>query len=108
MIAAEPMRTSRTINCGSLLVASSIAFPLIFIGLFPTSVVSGLPGQVLALLPVSMATHALRGIVSGSALGSFGGDLFGLTIWAAVVQAAPIEVNNPADLAAARSHAEQQ
>jgi 3-deoxy-manno-octulosonate cytidylyltransferase (CMP-KDO synthetase) len=32
----------------------------------------------------------------------------GLTIWAAVVQAAPIEVNNPADLAAARSHAEQQ
>jgi ABC-2 type transport system permease protein len=73
-------------------VASSIAFPLIFIGLFPTSVVSGLPGQVLALLPVSMATHALRGIVSGSALGSFGGDLLGLTIWAAVALAAASRV----------------
>jgi 3-deoxy-manno-octulosonate cytidylyltransferase (CMP-KDO synthetase) len=31
----------------------------------------------------------------------------GLSIWAAVVEAAPIEVNNPADLAAARAHAEQ-
>jgi 3-deoxy-manno-octulosonate cytidylyltransferase (CMP-KDO synthetase) len=31
----------------------------------------------------------------------------GLSIWAAVVQAAPIEVNNPADLAAARAYAEQ-
>jgi 3-deoxy-manno-octulosonate cytidylyltransferase (CMP-KDO synthetase) len=31
----------------------------------------------------------------------------GLSIWAAVVDAAPIEVNNPADLSAARAHAEQ-
>src|ERR1700730_14669263 len=61
-------------------VASSIAFPLIFIGLFPASVVSGLAGQLLALLPVSMATHALRGIVTGSTLGSFGGDLLGLAV----------------------------
>jgi 3-deoxy-manno-octulosonate cytidylyltransferase (CMP-KDO synthetase) len=30
----------------------------------------------------------------------------GLSIWAAVVDAAPIEVNNPADLAAARAYAE--
>jgi ABC-2 type transport system permease protein len=69
-------------------VASSIAFPLIFIGLFPVSVVSGLGGQLLALLPVSMATHALRGIVSGSSLGSFGGDLLGLGAWAIVALAA--------------------
>ena len=69
-------------------IASSIAFPLIFIGLFPSSVVSCLAGQLLALLPVSMATHALRGIVSGSALGSLGGDLLGLTVWAAVALAA--------------------
>jgi ABC-type transporter Mla maintaining outer membrane lipid asymmetry ATPase subunit MlaF len=69
-------------------VASSIAFPLIFIGLFPVSVVSGLSGQLLALLPVSMATHALRGIVSGSSLGSFGGDLLGLGAWAIVALAA--------------------
>jgi ABC-2 type transport system permease protein len=69
-------------------VATSIAFPMIFIGLFPTSVVSGLPGQLLALLPVSMATHALRGIVSGSTLGSFGGDLLGLALWAALALAA--------------------
>src|SRR3984893_4419393 len=61
-------------------VASSIAFPLIFIGLFPSSVVSGLAGQLLALLPVSMATHALRGVVTGSGLGSFGGDLLGLAV----------------------------
>lgn len=32
----------------------------------------------------------------------------GLSIWAAVVDAPPIEVNNPADLAAARAHAEAQ
>jgi 3-deoxy-manno-octulosonate cytidylyltransferase (CMP-KDO synthetase) len=32
----------------------------------------------------------------------------GLSIWAAVVEAAPIEVNNPADLAAARAHAERE
>jgi len=69
-------------------VASSIAFPLIFIGLFPSSVVGGLAGQVLALLPVTMATHALREIVSGSDLGSFGGDLGGLAAWAAVAVAA--------------------
>jgi ABC-2 type transport system permease protein len=69
-------------------VASSIAFPLIFIGLFPASVVSGLAGQLLALLPVSMATHALRGIVTGSSLGSFGGDLLGLAVWAALGLAA--------------------
>ena len=31
----------------------------------------------------------------------------GLSIWAAVVDAAPIEVNNPADLALARAYAEQ-
>jgi 3-deoxy-manno-octulosonate cytidylyltransferase (CMP-KDO synthetase) len=31
----------------------------------------------------------------------------GLSIWAAVVEAAPIEVNNPADLAAARAYAEK-
>jgi 3-deoxy-manno-octulosonate cytidylyltransferase (CMP-KDO synthetase) len=31
----------------------------------------------------------------------------GLSIWAAAVEAAPIEVNNPADLAVARAHAEQ-
>jgi ABC-2 type transport system permease protein len=69
-------------------VASSIAFPLIFIGLFPSTVVGGLAGQLLALLPVSMATHALRGIVAGSGLGSFGGDLLGLAVWAAVALAA--------------------
>jgi ABC-2 type transport system permease protein len=69
-------------------VASSIAFPLIFIGLFPSTVVSGLAGQLLALLPVSMATHALRGIVTGSGLGSFGSDLFGLAVWAALALAA--------------------
>ncbi len=69
-------------------IASSIAFPLIFIGLFPSSVVSGLAGQVLALLPVSMATHALREIVSGSGPGSLGGDLVGLAVWAVVALAA--------------------
>jgi ABC-2 type transport system permease protein len=69
-------------------IASSIAFPLIFIGFFPSSVVGGLAGQVLAVLPVSMATHALREIVSGSDLGSFSGDLVGLAIWAAVGLAA--------------------
>ena len=63
-------------------VATSIAFPLIFIGLFPSSLVAGLPGQVLALLPVSMATHALRAVVAGSGLDSFGGDLLGLAVWA--------------------------
>jgi 3-deoxy-manno-octulosonate cytidylyltransferase (CMP-KDO synthetase) len=31
----------------------------------------------------------------------------GLSIWAAVIEAAPIEVNNPADLAAARDYAER-
>ncbi len=31
----------------------------------------------------------------------------GLSIWAAVAEAAPIEVNNPADLAAARAYAER-
>jgi ABC-2 type transport system permease protein len=69
-------------------VASSIAFPLIFIGLFPSTVVGGLAGQLIALLPVSMATHALRGIVTGSSLGSFGGDLLGLAVWAALALAA--------------------
>ena len=69
-------------------IASSIAFPLIFIGLFPSSVVGGLPGRALALLPVSMATHALREIVAGSGLGSFGGDIVGLALWAALALAA--------------------
>lgn len=65
-------------------VATSIAFPMIFLGLFPTSLFGGVPGQVLGLLPVTMATHALREIASGSALGSFGGDLVGLAAWAVV------------------------
>jgi ABC-type multidrug transport system permease subunit len=69
-------------------IASSIAFPLIFIGIFPSSVVGGLPGRALALLPVSMATHALREIVAGSSLGRFGGDILGLALWAAVALAA--------------------
>jgi 3-deoxy-manno-octulosonate cytidylyltransferase (CMP-KDO synthetase) len=30
----------------------------------------------------------------------------GLSVWAAVIEAAPIDVNNPAELAAARAHAE--
>ena len=37
---------------------------------------------------MTMATHALREIVSGSDLGSFGGDLDGLTAWVAVALAA--------------------
>ena len=65
-------------------IATSIAFPLIFIGLFPPSAFGGNAGQVLGLLPVSMATHALRAIVAGSGLGSFAGDLGGLGAWAAV------------------------
>lgn len=63
-------------------VATSIAFPLIFIGLFPTSIASGVTGQVIGLLPVSLATHALRAVVSGSGLDSLGGDLLGLALWA--------------------------
>ena len=55
---------------------------MIFLGLFPTSLFGGVPGQVLGLLPVTMATHALREIASGSALGSSGGDLVGLGAWA--------------------------
>jgi ABC-2 type transport system permease protein len=65
-------------------VASSIAFPLIFLGLFPSSIATGVPGQILALLPVSMATHALRAVVAGSGLGGLGGDLLGLAVWAAL------------------------
>ena len=32
----------------------------------------------------------------------------GLSLWAAIIPAAPISVDNPADLAAARAHAETQ
>ena len=69
-------------------VATSIAFPLIFLGLFPTSLFGGLAGQVLALLPVTMTTHALHEIVTGSGAGSFGGDLVGLGAWAVAAIAA--------------------
>jgi ABC-2 type transport system permease protein len=69
-------------------VATSIAFPMIFIGLFPSQAVGGLAGQLLGLLPVTMTTHALHQIAVGSSLGSFGGDLGGLVVWAVVALAA--------------------
>jgi ABC-2 type transport system permease protein len=69
-------------------VATSIAFPMIFIGLFPSSTFGGLTGQLLGLLPVTLTTHALRAIASGSGLGNFGGDLVGLGLWAVVAVAA--------------------
>ena len=42
----------------------------------------------LAAVSPGLATHALREIVAGSGLGSFGGDIVGLAIWAAIALAA--------------------
>jgi ABC-2 type transport system permease protein len=73
-------------------VASSIAFPLIFIGLFPPGTVGGVPGLALAALPVSLAANALREIASGSAPGTYAADLGGLALWAVAALAAAARV----------------
>jgi hypothetical protein len=69
-------------------VATSVAFPLIFIALIPNIGAGGLAGAALGALPVTLATHAMRQIVSGAAATSYAWDLAGLGAWAAIALAA--------------------
>ena len=68
-------------------IASSVGFPMIFLGIFPPGIFPAGVAQAVGLLPIGMVTHALRLIVEGGGIFATRTDLLGLLIWALAVLA---------------------
>ncbi|MDQ6771817.1 MAG: ABC transporter permease [Candidatus Dormibacteraeota bacterium] len=66
-------------------VATAVGMPMIFIGLLPVGLLPGAAAAVVGILPVSFVTHASRALIAGAGLGSVGGDLLWLSLWAAAL-----------------------
>ncbi len=68
-------------------VATSVGMPMIMVGLLPPALFGAAAG-VLAVLPISFVTHAIRALVEGGGLTAMRLDLLALAAWAVVMLAA--------------------